>query len=67
VAYNKDQWIASFEDQMTILRPHLTPRVLTTMSLAAWQKHGRNDADPIATAREHSQSLDAPPAPAGRR
>jgi hypothetical protein len=35
VAYNKDQWTSSFEDQMTILRPHLTARVLATMSLTA--------------------------------
>lgn len=60
MAYNKDQWISSFEDQLAILRPHLTARVLTTMSLAAWHKHGRSNADPIKAAREVSKSLDQP-------
>jgi hypothetical protein len=58
VAYNKDQWISSFEDQLSILRPHLTPRVLDTMSLAAWHAHGRKDEDPIEAARQWSKSLD---------
>ena len=40
MAYNKDQWISSFEDQLSILRPHLTDRVLGTMSLTAWHQHG---------------------------
>ena len=60
MAYNKDQWISSFEGQMNILRPHLTPRVLATMSLAAWHRHGRKDEDPIQAAREWSKSLDKP-------
>ena len=58
MAYNKDQWIESFEGQLSILRPHLTQRMLTTMSLAAWQQFGRKDADPIGAAREWSKSLD---------
>jgi len=58
VAYNKDQWISSFEDQLSILRPHLTQRVLTTMSLAAWNAHGTNDEDPIEVARALSNLLD---------
>ena len=62
MAYNKDQWISSFEDQLALLRPHLTARVLTTMGLAAWQKHGRSDGDPIEAARAWSRSLDQPPA-----
>lgn len=61
MAYNKDQWISSFEDQMTILRPHLTERILTTMSLTAWHRYGRNDEDPIAVAREASKALDQKP------
>lgn len=56
MAYNKDQWISSFEDQMAILRPHLTSRVLTAMSLAAW--HSRKDVDPIKAAQEESKALD---------
>jgi hypothetical protein len=58
VAYNKDQWISSFEDQLSILRPHLTQRVLGTMSLAAWSAHGRKDEEPIETARRVSKSID---------
>jgi hypothetical protein len=58
LAYNKDQWMSSFEDQLSILRPHLTPRVLGTLSLAAWSAHGRKDEEPIETARGVSKSLD---------
>ena len=58
MAYNKDQWIGSFEDQLAILRPHLTLRVLATMSLSAWHEHGTKDEDPIKSAREWSKSLD---------
>jgi hypothetical protein len=58
MAYNKDQWVSSFEDQLTILRPHLTARVLATMSLAAWNSHGRKEEDPIQAAREWSKSID---------
>ena len=54
MAYNKDQWTSSFEGQLAILRPHLTERILATMSLAAWHKHGRNDEDPIEAARAWS-------------
>ena len=58
MAYNKDQWISSFEDQMTILRPHLTSRLLATMSLAAWHSRGRQGEDPIKAAQAESQALD---------
>ena len=63
--YNKDQWIASFEGQMSILRPHLTARVLGTMSLAAWHQHGTRDVDPIKAAREVSTSLGTKPGSTG--
>mgnify|MGYP001164391336 FL=1 len=56
MAYQKDQWISSFEDQLSILRPHLTLRVLGTMSLAAWHQHG--DEDPIKVVRALSKVLD---------
>ena len=67
MAYNKDQWTASFEGQMNILRPHLTARILATMSLAAWHRHGRNDEDPIQAAREWSKSLDKPAGGSNRK
>jgi hypothetical protein len=60
VAYNKDQWISSFEDQMQILRPHLTARLLGSMSLMAWNRHGRKDEDPIEAARAANKELGKP-------
>ena len=67
MAYNKDQWMSSFEDQLTILRPHLTQRILTTMSLAAWHGHGRKEEDPIDAARKASKSLDKQGAASGSK
>ena len=58
MAYNKEQWIASFEGQLSILRPHLTERVLATMSLAAWHRFGADDEEPVRVARELSKLLD---------
>lgn len=58
MAYNKDQWTSSFEDQLSILRPHLSPRVLASMSIAAWHKYGAAGEDPIEVAREWSAALD---------
>jgi hypothetical protein len=63
VAYNRDQWIESFEGQLTILRPHLTGRVLATMSLAAWHAHGTKNEDPIKSAKAWSVTLDRKPTP----
>lgn len=67
MAYNKDQWTSSFDGQMNILRPHLTPRLLATMSLTAWHRHGRKDEDPIKAAQEWSKSLDPPTPRAGSK
>lgn len=58
MTYNKDQWIASFEGQLAILRPHLTTRLLTTMSLAAWTEFGTAGEDPVEVARALSRLLD---------
>jgi hypothetical protein len=57
-SFNKDQWISSFEGQMTILRPHLTLRLLDTMSNAAWHRYGAKGVDPIEAARTASKALD---------
>ena len=65
MAYQKDQWISSFEDQLSIQRPHLTLRVLGTMSLAAWHQHG--DEDPIKVARALSKVLDEQQAGSSRQ
>ncbi len=56
--FNKAQWIESFEGQFAILRPHLTLRVLSTMSLSAWHSRGSKDEDPIKAAKEESKALD---------
>jgi hypothetical protein len=58
--YNREQWIESFEGRLSILRPHLTPRLLNSMSLSAWHKHGTKDEDPIKAAKAWSASLDQP-------
>lgn len=58
MAYNKDQWISSFEGQLSILRPYLTRRPLASMGLSAWHQRGVKDEDPIEAAREWSKSLD---------
>jgi hypothetical protein len=66
-AYNRSQWIESFEGQLAILRPHLTQRVLSTLSLAAWHAHGANDLDPIQVARALSAEMDKPTKTPGGR
>jgi hypothetical protein len=58
--YNQRQWIESFEGQLSILRPHLTARVLDTMSLAAWHQLGAKGEDPIKAAKAWSAELDKP-------
>jgi hypothetical protein len=58
--YNQRQWIESFEGQLSILRPHLSARVLDTMSLSAWHQHGTKGEDPIKAAKAWSASLDKP-------
>jgi hypothetical protein len=67
VAYKKEQWISSFEDQLSILRPHLTGRPLASMSLSAWHQHGTKDEDPIQAARDWSKSLDQQKTPQGTK
>lgn len=59
VTYNQSQWRSSFEDQLSILRPHLTPRVLETMSISAWHSRGTQGEDPIKAAKAESEALDA--------
>ena len=55
--YNKDQWISSFEDVMVRLRPHTTARVMTSIALMAWHKHGTKDVDPKMAAEDWSKSM----------
>jgi len=57
-AYSRDQWVESFEGQLSILRPHLTQRMLTTMSGAAWHEHGAVGEVPINVAKALSALLD---------
>jgi hypothetical protein len=59
MTYNKDQWIESFEGQIRIiLRPHLTGRVLGTMSNAASHSRGAKGEDPIKAAKGVSADMD---------
>ena len=56
--YNKDQWISSFEDRVLLLRPHLTARLLQTITVMAWQRYGAKGQDPHSAAEEWSTSMD---------
>lgn len=58
MAYNKAQWIETFEGQLSILRPHLTVRVLAALSLSAWHSRGAKGEDPVKAAKEESKALD---------
>jgi hypothetical protein len=55
----RTKWIESFEGRLQILRPHLTGRVLGTMSNAAWHSRGARGEDPIKAANAASADLDA--------
>ena len=59
MTYNKDQWIESFEGRLQILRPHLTGRVLASISNTTWHSRGTRGEDPIKTANAVSKELDA--------
>lgn len=58
--YNKDQWIESYEGQLSILKPHLRGRILHAMSITAWHQHGSKRVDPIKAARDYAASLEKP-------
>lgn len=59
-AYNRQQWTESFEGQLSILRPHLSQRLLSTMSIQAWHQHGTTGDDPIKVAKALSAVMDKP-------
>lgn len=56
--YRRDQWVTSFEGKMSILRPHLTGRMLGTISASARQQHGTKGVEPIQAARDESAAID---------
>jgi hypothetical protein len=58
MTYYKDQWIESFEGRLQILRPHLTGRVLDTISNAAWHSRVARGEDPTKAANAASADLD---------
>lgn len=58
MAFNRDQWIESFEGQMTLLRPHLAGRLLGVMSNMAWHARGSKGEDPIEAAKAEAVALD---------
>jgi len=45
--------------RLQILRPHLTGRVLASISNTAWHNRGTQGEDPIKTANAVSKELDA--------
>ncbi len=51
---NRDQWIESFETQLSAVRPRLTPHLLSAIGAAAWDSHGQACEAPIKAAEEHS-------------
>jgi hypothetical protein len=55
--YNRGQWIESFTDQVAIHHLHLSLRLLYTMALSAWNKHGKQDEEPIKSAKAWSADL----------
>jgi len=44
---------------MVKLRPHMAARVLVSIGLMAWHKHGTKDEDPKKAARDWSKAMDA--------
>lgn len=59
MAYNRDQWVESFEGQLQILRPHMTRRLMTSISNMAWHRRGTKGEDPIKAAKAESADMDA--------
>lgn len=67
--YRRDQWISSFEGQLSLLRPHLTGRVLEAISASAWHARGTKGLDPTQAAKDESSAIDqrqSPQRPASR-
>lgn len=58
MAYKRDQWIQSFEGQLQILRPHVSDRLMATISNSAWHSRGVKGEDPIAAAKSESRAMD---------
>lgn len=59
MAYDKQQWIDSFEGRLAILRPHLSERVLGSIAIAAWHRHGVRGEEPVKAAQAESVAIDA--------
>lgn len=64
--YRRDQWIASFEGQLAILRPHLSGRMLEAISAGAWRAQGTKGVDPIQAARDESAAIERRQQPASK-
>jgi hypothetical protein len=58
--YKREQWIESFEGQLAILRPHLTHRLLDSISLQAWHQHGTKGEEPIKAAKDWAAAMAKP-------
>lgn len=58
MTYNRDQWVESFEGQLQLLRPHMTRRVITSISNMTWYRRGAKGEDPIKAAKAESADMD---------
>lgn len=56
--YRRDQWVRSFEGQMSVLRPQRGLAQLKTESASAWKSAGRKGVDPIQAANDWSAAID---------
>ena len=59
MAYNRDQWVDTFEDAILKLRPHMTRRVLDSVANMAWHKYGVAGLDPKEAAAQWSATMNA--------
>jgi AbiV family abortive infection protein len=62
-AYNRDQWIGSFEGQLSPLRPLLRTSVLAAISSLTWDEQGLDGVDPVDAAKRLSAEMSRPGPP----
>jgi hypothetical protein len=55
MVYDKSDWLTSFEDYLSILRPHLTGERSSAIALIAWKGH--HGIEPIRAARLVAEEL----------
>jgi hypothetical protein len=55
MVYEKCDWLTSFEDYLSMLRPHLTGERSSAIALIAWKGH--HGIEPIRAARLVAEEL----------